>query len=1237
MRYLYVLILAIAFCAFPLNAQNAQTDLTYLDSLNNLYKEEADKENYSEAIRINLEALSYCKRNIGKKNLSYVRFLNNLASCYYNIGNYEEVINVYERVLKIEEKILSKSPSEYATSLNNLALCYYEVGDYEETIKLCEKVLKIGEQVQSESPSEYATSLKILASCYDELGNNEGAIKLYEKLLEIEERILGKTHPDYGTSLSYLALYYSNIGNYDNAIRIHREVLTIVEDTFGKMHPNYATSLSNLALCYFGIGNYDDAIKIHEEALSIREKALGKMHPNYATSLANLAACYFKMYNYNEAIKFYNEALTVIEGSRGKACPDYARVLWNLAACYHDIKNYEEAIALYIEELALIDKALGKIHPDYATSLDYLAACYLGLGNYDDAIEKIKEALIIKERTLGKAHPDYAISLNGLAVCYTEIGNYDDAIKLHKEALTIIEESLGETHPNYATAMNGLAVCFSKLRDYDNAIKLFKEVLTIREKSFGKTHPTYATSLNDLAVCYFEIGNYEEAIKLSVEALTITEDIFGETHPDFVISLSNLVAGYSEICSKEEVIELHKEILTLDEKIFGKHHPSYASSLNNLAWWYSNLGNYEEAIILYMEALTIIEKSIGKTHPDYVRFSGNLARCYSDLGNHKEAINLYIESLNIIEKEFAQKHPDYIHILNGLCTTYYKTNRKEDFIKVFSKYFELKVALVKDSFSTLNARNRYFYWKNESDLFNKAIYNWAYNKQYVELNESAYNSALISKGIILDTEIEFSKLIAESKDEEALRIYKELQHTRTFLNKQYEKPVSERVVNTDSLETVAEELEELLIERSQVYGDFTRNLSIDWKQVQKKLGKDDIAIEFVSFSVSKDSTMYCALTLKKGYDAPKLIPLFEEHQLDSVNRAKCYESTAITELVWKPLDEELKETKNIYFAPDGELYNIAIESLPYNDGEGYVFDRWNLHRLSSTRELAKIKNPQLSAKAVLYGGLRYNTDVTMLKNSRQESDELYASHYRSIPDSIGLRGTYKYLPGTLYEIEGIEALYSNRNIPSIVYKDILGSETSVKKLDGQKVSNLHIATHGFYWTETELNEKEDLRELPFMRDNNRPRFVEDKAMTRSGLLFAGANHVLSGKSVPEGYDDGILTAKEISTLDLRGLDLLVLSACQTGLGESKGDGVYGLQRGFKMAGAQTIVMSLWKVDDDATQLLMTEFYKRYLSGQSKHDAFLAAQEAVRNFKGKIRGKDRNFSDPKYWAGFVMLD
>ena len=581
-------------------------------------------------------------------------------------------------------------------------------------------------------------------------------------------------------------------------------------------------------------------------------------------------------------------------------------------------------------------------------------------------------------------------------------------------------------------------------------------------------------------------------------------------------------------------------------------------------------------------------------------------------------------------------HPQYITSLESLACSY-KEYDPEKLSQISLQLHELKSNYLKRHFLGITSSARQLFWNNEKYYFKETIYERSYLHKSQNLIEASYNSALISKGIILDTEIEFSKLIAESKDEEALRIYKELQYTRTFLNKQYEKAISERVVNTDSLEAVAEKLEEQLIERSQEYGDFARNLSIDWKQVQKKLDKDDIAIEFVSFPINDDSVMYCALTLKKGYDAPKMIPLFESSQLDSVSREKYYESTALAALVWKPLGEELKEAKNIYFAPDGELYNIAIESLPYHDGVGYMFDRWNLYRLSSTRELAKIKYHPSETKAALYGGLNYDTDITTIENLQQPFDELYIAQYRSEPDSIGLRARYGTLRGTWTEVQLIDSLYSNLKYPSKVYAHNIGTETSLKKLDGQKVSNLHIATHGFYWTETELNEKEDLRELPFIRDNDRPRFVEDKAMTRSGLLFAGANKVLSGKTIPEGYDDGILTAKEISTLDLRGLDLLVLSACQTGLGEIKGDGVYGLQRGFKMAGAQTIVMSLWKVDDDATQMLMTEFYKRYLSGQSKHDSFLAAQEAVRNFKGKIRGKDRNFSDPKYWAGFVMLD
>lgn len=1122
---------------------------------------------------------------------------------------------------------------------NTLVLEKIDIGEYFDALDAYNQVMAACSKRKLRKSSRYTTLLTNVAFCYEAIGDNEQALKLYKEILPIIKKGQGTKHIDYGAVLNGMAICYGNLGNYELAINLQTEVLTIMEEHYGKTHPDYATSLDNLAGHYLDVCNYEQAIELHLEALSIREKSLGKTHLDYALSLNNIAVCYGNMGNYEQAIEFYSEALSIQEKCIGKTHPDYAQSLNNLAVSYSDMGNNEQAIVLQKEALAIREKCLGKTHPDYAQSLENLAAFYREVSDYEQAIEYHTEALAVFEKCFGKTHPHYAWSLDNLAMCYLDVANYEQAIKLNMEALSIWKMYYDKTHSVLlATSLSNLAVCYLEVGNYGEAIKLHKEALSVQEKCIGKTHADYATSLNNLAICYKNMGNYGEAIELHKEALSIQEKCLGKTHPDYAYSLSCLANCYCDLGIGEyyEAIELYKEALSIREKCFGKYHGTYAKSLSNLATAHLDLGNYEESIKLCEEALSIQEKRSGKTHPAYATSLNNLAACYSEIGDYEEAIKLYTEALAITEKFYGKMHPQYIISLESLACSY-KEYDPEKLSQISLQLHELKSNYLKRHFSGITSSARQLFWNNEKYYFKEAIYERSYLHKSQNLIEASYNSALISKGIILDTEVEFSRLIAESKDEEALRIYKELQHTRTFLNKQYEKPVSERVVNTDSLETVAEELEEQLIERSQVYGDFTRNLSIDWKQVQKKLGKDDIAIEFVSFPINYDSVMYCALSLKKGYDAPKMIPLFESSQLDSVNREKYYESTALAVLVWKPLDDELKEAKNIYFAPDGELYNIAIESLPYHDGVGYMFDRWNLYRLSSTRELAKIKYHPSETKAALYGGLNYDTDITTIENSQQPFDELYIAQYRSEPDSIGLRARYGTLRGTWTEVQLIDSLYSNLKYPSKVYAHNIGTETSLKKLDGQKISNLHIATHGFYWTETELNEKEDLRELPFIRDNNRPRFIEDKAMTRSGLLFAGANKVLSGKTVPEGYDDGILTAKEISILDLRGLDLLVLSACQTGLGEIKGDGVYGLQRGFKMAGAQTIVMSLWKVDDDATQMLMTEFYKRYLSGQSKHDAFLAAQEVVRNFKGRIRGKDKNFSDPKYWAGFIMLD
>jgi Uncharacterized protein conserved in bacteria len=327
----------------------------------------------------------------------------------------------------------------------------------------------------------------------------------------------------------------------------------------------------------------------------------------------------------------------------------------------------------------------------------------------------------------------------------------------------------------------------------------------------------------------------------------------------------------------------------------------------------------------------------------------------------------------------------------------------------------------------------------------------------------------------------------------------------------------------------------------------------------------------------------------------------------------------MTDLVWKPLLQELEGVKNIYFSPSGALYNIGIEYLP-------GMEDYNIYRLSSTRELVKGNETITGNRAVLYGGLDYYAEFDTTSRNQTMPDYAFVEH--ADVRSMDLRGGKQFLKHTKDEVVVINNELNKANWTCQLDTLSLGTEESFKSLSGKKVNTLHIATHGFYYTQEEA----DNTGYKFLQFDNRFTSVEDKSLTRSGLIMAGANHILEGEELPDNVEDGILTAKEIADVDLRGLDLVVLSACQTGLGDiSQGEGVFGLQRGFKKAGANSILMSLWEVEDEATQILMTQFYKNLVSGQSKHQSLKSAQRYLREYNAG------QYNKPEYWAAFILLD
>jgi CHAT domain-containing protein len=274
--------------------------------------------------------------------------------------------------------------------------------------------------------------------------------------------------------------------------------------------------------------------------------------------------------------------------------------------------------------------------------------------------------------------------------------------------------------------------------------------------------------------------------------------------------------------------------------------------------------------------------------------------------------------------------------------------------------------------------------------------------------------------------------------------------------------------------------------------------------------------------------------------------------------------------------------------------------------------------------LAETHKKNKPNNAILYGGLLYDLKPEQLIAESRNGEFRSEKTSRAV-DFSDFRYGVKYLPGTKLEVEDIYKRFISKNAECDIITDIAGTEESFKSLALKNIGIIHLATHGFYWSEEDAEERSYVNFLSNM--NNKTQSFEDRALLRSGLFFSGANIGLAGENLPNDVEDGVLTAKELSAMNLGNVDMVVMSACQSGLGETSGEGVFGLQRGFKLAGANTLLMSLWKVDDEATRILMTEFYKNYLSGKTKRESLLLAQQTLR----------KTHPEPEYWASFILLD
>ena len=980
--------------------------------------------------------------------------------------------------------------------------------------------------------------------------------------------------------------------------------------------------------------------------------------------LNSRAAQLYQQGKYTEAIAVAQEAVKVAEATYGPEHMNTATSLNNLGGLYEEQGLYADVEPLYKRALAIRVKALGPEHPEVALSLSNLAVLYHKQGRYGDAESLYKRALAIDQRALGPEDPEVASGLSDLATLYNDEGRLAEAEPLFKRALAIQEKALGPDHPDLALGLNNLARLYSEQGKYAEAERLHKRSLAIWQKALGPDHPLVASSLDNLAALYEEQGKYAEAEPLYLRALAIQVKALGPDHPDVAISLNHLALLYARQGRYAAAEPLYKRALAIRQETLGPNHPEVAHVLDNLAGLYESQGKYVEAEPLLKRALAIEEKALGPEHADVALSLNNLARLYDDQGKYAEAEPLYLRSLAIWQKALGPDHPQVALSLINLAALYYGWEQPAKAAPFFDRAFETLNRQFAYYFTYMSEKERLAFLATVQDQF-PAYFSFCltYRQRLPELAGEMYDTVLREKGFVAQSAAAMRAKIRAGGDAESLRLLDELTAKKSELAKLAGAPSESdaqkqgtRRQRIEQLEKEDNELERELVQRSSALGEEKLLARATWQQVRDALKPDEAAVEIVRFPFHDgkkwtDTSYYVALIITPQSQQPAFVVLGEQKNLEGAalddyrqlvaepdpnepQRAgaggKFYAS------FWQPLETSLGSAKRVYLSPDGALSQVSVGVAPRGDGK-LLMEAYDLRTVTSTKDLLRQPAKPVANAALLVGNPAFDLSETEQRAALQHSRSPTAPVAKGAPvpamdggnrsslRSRDLRsGTLKPLAGTQQEVEDVSGLLGKQDWRVETYTGAQALEERAKAAQAPRV--LHLATHGFF--ESDQQVKHDERGALQQKASG----LEDP-MLRSGVYLAGANRILKGAAPAADMDDGVLTAFEVTQLNLQGTELVVLSACETGLGKSQaGEGVFGLQRGLQEAGAQAVVMSMWSVPDQETRELMALFYRKWLAGMEKHEALRQAQQEMR---ARVRARDGR-DEPFFWGAFVLV-
>ena len=795
---------------------------------------------------------------------------------------------------------------------------------------------------------------------------------------------------------------------------------------------------------------------------------------------------------------------------------------------------------------------------------------------------------------------NYSKTFSDLGLLYATLGRFNTASQYTQQALEMREEKLGADSYGYAASVNNRAVLYQDLAYYNEAEKDFEAAKAVIKKLFGESQEL-SIVLNNEAILYAEVGRNDESISNLQQAAAILEKAQKKSINNQVGVLSNLALLYQRSNKLTEAETIYLKL----EKDLGSGNPYYAGVLNNLALLYVQMNKPEKVEDYLKKAAQVYKTKFGEESPNYAKVIGDQGWYYRTKERFTEAEPLLQRSMEIREKTLGVDHPDYVRSREEMAILYWKSKQYDKAYGHYKIVMDKTIDFINKYFPPMSEAEKTKYWDVTFPRFQR-YYNFAIdaNEALPNLVQDVFNYQTATKALLLNATSKVKSSILKSANPELIKDYLAWLDAKESLARYYslsKEEVRDQKINLDSIEQGANRMEKSLSERSKEFSSGYTTQPVDFKTIRAALGDQEAIVEIIrvrSYGHEfTDDSRYAALVLTKTSESPKLVVLdngnqletrFSKFYMNSIQQKSADEHSYAQ--YWKRIEPALVGKKTIYLSPDGVYNQVNLNTLKNSSGV-YLLNQYDLIVIGNSKDLLTLKSrkPVTTKEAMLIG----------------------------FPDYGG--NAVAALPGTKVELDGISKILKASGYKTQQLMQKAATEAALKAIKAPTV--LHIATHGYFKKDSEVAEN---GALGVSMEN-----AQENPLLRSGLLMSGASATISGTNSVDlsSNDNGIVTAYEVMNMNLDGTALIILSACETGLGEVKaGEGVYGLQRAFLVAGANALIMSLWKVDDAATQQLMTNFYTNWVKTGNKQKAFKQAQIQLMT----------KYKDPYYWGAFTMI-